>query len=174
MNSKDANWYVLYTNPRAEKKVDLELRKKGFETFLPIRKTLKQWSDRKKLVEEPLFRSYMFIRIELEKHYYEVLNTIGVVKFISFEKKPVPISDSEIKTIHLILGNFEHIEVTEENLEPGEFVEIIAGPLIGKKGVLLDKKGNHQFALELEGINQKILIKIPLEYLRKANQEANA
>ncbi|MCA0428066.1 MAG: UpxY family transcription antiterminator [Bacteroidetes bacterium] len=174
MNPKEPHWYVLYTKARAEKKVEIELRKKGFETFLPIHKTLKQWSDRKKWVEEPLFRSYLFIKIELEKVYYDVLNTYGVVRFISFEKKPVIISDSEIRTIHLILGHFEHIEVTEENLEPGQTVEIIGGPLIGRRGVLIEKRGNQQFALELEGINQKLLLKVPLEYLRLSNQEAKA
>ncbi len=159
-------WYVLYTAPRAEKKVQIELQKKGFKIFLPLQRTLKQWSDRKKWVEEPLFKSYIFIETELEKNYYDILNTHGVVKFINFEKKPVIVNQREIETIQLLLGYTDGMEVTEDIFEIGQKVEVVAGPLIGLNGLLVQKNGNNHFMMELETINQKILINIPANFLR--------
>ena len=159
-------WYVLYTAPRAEKKVQIELQKKGFKTFLPVQRTLKQWSDRKKWIEEPLFKSYIFIETELEKNYYDILNTNGIVKFINFEKKPVVVNYREIETIQLLLGYTDGIEATDEVFEIGQKVDVIAGPLLGLNGLLVQKNGSHQFLMELETIHQKILINIPSNFLR--------
>ena len=164
--SVNSFWYVLYTAPRAEKKVQLELEKKGFKTFLPLQRTLKQWSDRKKWVEEPLFKSYIFIETELEKNYYDILNTPGIVKFINFEKKPVVVNYKEIETIRLLLGYKEGIEATEEVFEIGQIVEVIAGPLLGLSGLLVQKNGKSHFMVELEAIHQKILVHIPTNFLR--------
>ena len=164
--SEKPNWYVLYTAPRAEKKVQIELQKKGFKIFLPLQRTLKQWSDRKKWIEEPLFKSYIFIETELEKNYYDILNTHGVVKFINFEKKPVIVNQREIETIQLLLGYTEGMEVTDDIFEIGQKVEVAAGPLIGLDGLLVQKNGNNHFMMELETINQKILINIPANFLR--------
>ena len=80
-------WYALYTKPRAEKKVSSELDFRGFENFLPLQTTIKQWSDRKKKVEIPLFNSYIFVRIDLEKYYYKILEIPGIVKFVKFGKE---------------------------------------------------------------------------------------
>ncbi len=159
-------WYVLYTAPRAEKKVQIELQKKGFKTFLPVQRTLKQWSDRKKWIEEPLFKSYIFIETELEKNYYDILNTNGIVKFINFEKKPVVVNYREIETIQLLLGYTDGIEATDEVFEIGQKVDVIAGPLLGLNGLLVQKNGSHQFLMELETVHQKILINIPSNFLR--------
>ncbi|MFY8019600.1 MAG: UpxY family transcription antiterminator [Bacteroidia bacterium] len=164
-------WYVLYTSPRAEKKVQIELEKKGFKTFLPLQRTLKQWSDRKKWVEEPLFKSYIFIETELEKNYYDILNTPGIVKFINFERKPVVVNVKEIETIRLLMGYTEGIEATEEAFEIGQIVEVIAGPLLGLNGLLVQKNGKSHFMVELEAIHQKILIHIPTNFLRIASSK---
>ncbi len=99
------HWYLLYTNPRAEKKTETELRFLGFEVYLPLHKTLHQWSNRKKMVEVPLFNSYLFVYTELERHYYPILNVPGVVKFVNFEKKPAIVDPREIELIRLMLGS---------------------------------------------------------------------
>ncbi len=164
--SEKTFWYVLYTAPRAEKKVQIELQKKKIKTFLPLQRTLKQWSDRKKWVEEPLFKSYLFVETELEKNYYEILNTNGVVKFINFEKKPVIVNPKDIETIQLLLGYTEGLETTEENFDLGQKVEVVAGPLLGLNGLLVQKNGTNHFMMELETIHQKILVNIPSNFLR--------
>jgi transcription antitermination factor NusG len=89
--------------PAQKKKLPLELQKKGYEVFLPLQKTLKTWSDRKKWVEEPLFKSYLFIETELEANYYTILNTPGIVKFISFQSHPAIVDPREINLVKLLV-----------------------------------------------------------------------
>jgi transcription antitermination factor NusG len=85
-----AHWYAVYTKPRSEKKLADLLNDKGIEAYLPMRRTLKQWSDRKKMVDEPLITSYVFVHV-FRKNYFEVLNTPGAVKYIWFCGKPAVI-----------------------------------------------------------------------------------
>jgi transcription antitermination factor NusG len=166
------HWYLLYTNPRAEKKAALELQKKGYEVFLPLQKTLRTWSDRKKWVEEPLFKSYLFIETELEANYYNILNTSGIVKFISFQSHPAIVDPREIHLVKMLLG--EHSEIVANRLgepgEPGLWVEgeavtIIAGPLLGTQGKLITTRTGNKMLLELQSIQQNILITIPQHFL---------
>lgn len=166
-----ANWYLLYTNPRAEKKVADELKRKDIEVFLPLQKTLKQWSDRKKWIEEPLFKSYVFVYTELEKNFYPILNTNGVVKFISFQGKTAQVDYREIDLVKRILGDISLQAETLENsaLEIGDEVEIIGGPLIGSKGKLLQLQGTQKVMLELSSMQQALLLSIPKEYISKVH-----
>ena len=126
----EARWYAAYTKPRNEKKALERLLAAGIETYLPIQRRLKQWSDRKKMVEEPLFRSYIFVRIT-QKDYYNVLNTYGVVRYVTFEGKAVPIPNNQIDLIKNLLEQNVEIEAVEESLEPGTRVEVKFGSLIG-------------------------------------------
>ena len=173
-----ANWYLLYTNPRAEKKVADELKRKDIEVFLPLQKTLKQWSDRKKWVEEPLFKSYVFVYTELEKNFYPILNTNGVVKFISFQGSPAKVDQREIALVKLILGqNSDYIDQRHcEPVEPllmGEPVTVIAGPLIGTQGKLISTRSGERMLIELETMQQNLLITVPSNFLIKTHQAAS-
>ncbi|MCG9881038.1 MAG: hypothetical protein MH472_10615, partial [Bacteroidia bacterium] len=126
------------------------------------------WSDRKKWVEEPIFKSYLFIRTELEKNFYDILNTNGVVKFVNFEKTPARVNEQELDLVKRILGevdiNFTSIELG--SLELGAEVEIIAGPLIGHKGKLTNIQGSTKVILELSSIQQGLVVTVPSEYIR--------
>jgi transcriptional antiterminator RfaH len=163
------HWYLLYTNPRAEKKAALELRKKGYEVFLPLQKTLKVWSDRKKWVEEPLFKSYLFIETELEANYYTILNTPGIVKFISFQSHPAIVDLREINLVRLLLG--ENIKLGQGDpgdiYLPGDEVTIIAGPLIGTIGKLISTRTGERVLIELQTMQQSLLVTLPLSFLNK-------
>jgi transcription antitermination factor NusG len=179
-------WYLLYTNPRAEKKVALELQKKGFEVFLPLQRTLKVWSDRKKWVEEPLFKSYLFINTELERNYYQILNTTGIVKFVSFQGSPAKVDQREITLVKLLLGNITDLNLMDEPNDrslgfdrlshrvtkcvPGELVTITAGPLIGTQGKLISTRSGDRVLIELETMQQNLLITIPSNFLIKTHQ----
>jgi transcription antitermination factor NusG len=163
-------WYLLYTNPRAEKKVAEELQKKGYEVFLALQRTLKVWSDRKKWVEEPLFKSYLFIHTELERNYYDILNVHGVVKFVSFNSKPIVVNGKEIELVKLMLGVIKEIEIiNKNNLILGIEVEIISGPLIGEKGKLIQKSGINKVRIELPTIQQNLIITISMDCLKIIN-----
>ncbi|MDZ4667963.1 MAG: UpxY family transcription antiterminator [bacterium] len=163
-----ANWYLIYTNPRAEKKVEAELLKRGYQVFLPMQKTLKQWSDRKKWVEEPLFKSYLFIYIELEKFYYNIISIHGIVKFVKFQNEIATVDAREIELVKLMLGNIAEMEVLASEIpESGDEIEIIAGPLIGTKGKLIKHQGNKNVLISLETMQQNLALHIQSTYIRK-------
>lgn len=162
-----AQWYVLYTQPRHEKKAAHILQQKGYTTYLPLQTTMKQWSDRKKKVEVPLFSSYVFIKTELERSHIDILNTPGIVKFVTLGKEIAKVREEHINQIRLLLSQFEELDVVDANpLQLKQKVEIIAGPFTGMKGVLMDYKGTKQFALEIEGLGSNLIIQIPSNYLK--------
>ena len=113
-HKSDLRWYAIYTKSRNEKKVALNLQEKGIEVYLPLLKTLKQWSDRKKWVEEPLFRSYLFVRI-LDKNYLEVLQTDGVVRFITFRQERIPVPDQQIEAVKAYMNEDNRLNIAEFN-----------------------------------------------------------
>jgi len=159
-------WYALYVSSRAEKKVEAELSRKGFENFLPLKTTLRRWSDRKKLVELPLISGYIFIRIPY-KNYLEALQTRHVVAFVRFEGKPAVIQDNQIDFLKRMLKQTDYEwEVTTEELSPGQKVEIIAGPFIGMEAELIAIKGKKRVGVRIEQINNVLLVEIPMEDLK--------
>ena len=166
------HWFAIYTNPRAEKKVSDQLNRQGIEHYLPLQKRLKQWSDRKKWVEEPLFRSYLFVHVS-ELEYLKVLQTYGVVRFITFERKAVPVPEDQIALIRRLLLEEVDLEVVEQDFEPGDLVEVNAGPMMGMKGELVSVQGEFRVRVRFEMLAQSILVNIPggwLKTLKKAEQ----
>lgn len=150
-------WYPVYTRARAEKQAFELLEKKGIEVYLPLQKTLKQWSDRKKWVSEPLFKSYLFVRV-LPKQQTDVLMTKGIVRFLYHSGKIASMPDQQIKDIQLLLSTEIDLEVTSEHISPGEKIIIKAGPLIGLAGEMVRYKSNHQLIVRLENLGQSILV----------------
>ena len=97
------HWHVIYVRSQQEKKVHQILLNKGVESSLPLIKTIKRWSDRKKRVEMPLFKGYVFVRIDITKEKLNILKTDGVVKFIGIRGKPSKIPDEQIHWLHMIV-----------------------------------------------------------------------
>ena len=138
----EKKWYAIYTRPRWEKKVDKLLAEKGMESYCPLQKMQRQWSDRKKIVEEPLFKSYVFVRIaDSEQTALRMVN--GVVNFVYWMGKPAVVKDNEIDIIRKFLNEYENVEVTPAQIEPGNKVVVESGLLMGKSGTVkqvLNKK----------------------------------
>lgn len=130
-------WYAIYTRPRWEKKVSNLLVQKGIESYCPLNKVRRKWSDRIKMVEEPLFKSYVFVKIEDEDR-TEVRMTNGVVNFVYWNGKPAVIKEKEIQTIKRFLDEFENVEAVKIN--PEERVRIIAGPMMDQEGKVIEIK----------------------------------
>lgn len=164
MSIGEYHWYAVYTNPRAEKKTYTLLTQRGFEAYLPLLKLLKQWSDRKKWVEEPLFRSYLFVRVS-EREYLDVLQVQGVVKYITFSGKAAIIRDEQIDTIKLLLSSEAELDITEHEFKKGEQVTIKAGPFIGLKGELIDLQSSKRFLVRFDQLGKSIVLNIPVVYL---------
>ncbi len=140
--SKDIRyWYAVYTKPRWEKKVASLLEAKGIEYYCPLNKVVKQWSDRKKIVLEPLFKSYVFVRVE-EKEKWELLNINGIVNYVHWLGKPAKIKESEIETVKKFLNEFSGIEVVDNTSAINSTVKIKHGVLMNYQGILLEVSGN--------------------------------
>lgn len=159
-------WYVIYTRPRAEKQVNERLIEEGIETFLPLHKTFRVWSDRKKLVEKPLLSSYLFVFTN-SKFFPVVFKTLGVVKFITFEGKPATIPQKQIDNLRLIIDSNAEIQVSGEIFEKGDNVEVTSGSLIGLTGELIKIGSRNRFVIRIDRLDQNLILKIPKAFLKK-------
>lgn len=154
-------WYAIYVRSKGEKKVLIELEYLGIEAYLPLITRLKQWSDRKKKVEEPLFRSYVFVRIQ-EAEFFTVKGVPGVVKYISFEGKPAVIPDEQIEAIHYFLNEQDDQESIEgEKLEEGQLVRIKHGPMAGLIGRMIYYKNRSRLLVQIDAVGQILSLNIP-------------
>ena len=135
----ERHWHALYVRSRSEKKVLSQLQEMGIEAYLPLVTKVKQWSDRRKKIEEPLFKSYVFVRSNA-KEYLPILNVYGVMRFVTFERKPVDVPDNQIVAIKRFVEDYEHGEEfkmqNDEELKVGQMVRIINGPMKDLKGRL--------------------------------------
>jgi len=159
-------WYAVYTNPRAEKKAHAELSARGIEAYLPLQRSLKQWSDRKKWVEEPLFKSYLFVHIS-QKQYYEVLQTPGIVRYITFEGQAVPIPENQIEAIRYFLSETGPAIPESGSFTPGDTVVVTRGPMHGLPGEIVAEAGKYKVRVEIATVGQSILVTIPYSMLKK-------
>ena len=136
MSSK---WYAVYTRPRWEKKVAALLQQEGIENYCPLNKVRRKWSDRVKLVEEPLFKSYVFVKVD-EAGRTAVRMTHGVINFVYWDGKPAIIKEKEIEGIRLFLEEHENVELVKIDLKPNDRVRIVAGPMMDNEGKVLEVK----------------------------------
>jgi transcription elongation factor/antiterminator RfaH len=162
-------WYALYTKPRHEKKVEQQLTEKGVTAFLPMTKSLRQWKDRRKWVELPLFTGYVFINILL-KNKIEALQTHGVVKIISFGGVPAEIPDWQIEQLKRVISQPETLKL-EQYLKEGDAVEVIEGPLKGVKGYLREIRGETRVAILLDGIYQSASFEVQKQFVKRIKEK---
>ena len=133
----DFEWYALYTKGRHEKLIDRDLKRKNIESFLPLRKIKKRWSDRVMTVEEPLFKSYIFVKTDLA-HTLNVLRIKGAVKFVSIQGSPVPVGEK-------IILSLKHLVSQDIRIDPfpylglGDRVSVCSGIFKGIEGYILRK-----------------------------------
>jgi transcription antitermination factor NusG len=160
----ESAWAVVYTRSRAEKQLHEFLQEQGIETYLPLRKVLRQWSDRKKWVEEPLFRSYLFVRIT-EKERFKVLNTPGAVNYISFEGRMATVRDEEIDCIRRLTLCEPGLEAVTDHIEKGSPVNIRGGSLMGLQGELISYRSSQRVVIRVESIRQSILVTVPFGWI---------
>ncbi len=157
--SDKRQWYPVVTNPRAEKKAHELLEKKGIESYLPLKKTLKYWSDRKKWVYEPLIKSYLFVNIS-EREITEVLMTRGVARFIYFSGRKASMPESQIRELKLLLASEAEFEVTEREFKKGQRVRVAAGPLKDITGELIDFQSQKKLVIRIGDTGQSILVQV--------------
>ncbi len=153
-------WHAVYVKSRTEKKAQAELQIQEIETFLPLQRKLRQWSDRKKWVEMPLISGYLFVKAS-RKEYDQILQSNYVVSYVRFEGKAAVIPDAQIEYLKLMLKqDNSEIEITREKLKPGQMIEVVAGLLIGLKGKLQKIKGKNKVAIEFVELGCSALVEI--------------
>jgi transcription antitermination factor NusG len=164
-DSSRRNWYALYTRPNFEKCVDKELKKYNIHSYLPLRSVLRQWSDRKKWLEVPLFSCYVFVWVDNKERFLS-LKPGGVVCMLSNQGKPSKIPNQEIQLVKKMLSNGFDPEPVDEFIY-GESVEIIAGPLQGICGLFLESRGKDRLIVSFDSIGQSVAIEIKRSAVRK-------
>lgn len=136
--TENKKWFAVYTRPRWEKKVAEILTRKKVENYCPLNKVVHQWSDRKKIIHEPLFTSYVFVRIPTTEM-TSVKQTSGVINLVHWLGKPAVIRDSEIETIKAFLSEHSNIRLEKIpiNINVNDRIRIIGGPLREQEGHVL-------------------------------------
>ena len=156
--SGSKNWYVLYTKPRHEKKVAERLTGAGYTVYCPLQKVVRKRSDRTKVVEEPLFTSYLFIQIEDHRR-DEVFTFPGTVRYLFWLRRPAVVRDSEIHTIQKWLGEHDHEDIDISEIMPGDFVRITSGQFSGEEAVLLDRR-SHKAVVQLKQLGLQLTLSL--------------
>ena len=156
----EKTWYAVYTKPRNEKKVAYFFERDGIDYYLPLVKRIRIWSDRKKKVDEPLFSSYIFVNITEKEHLF-VLKTQGVVRFVTFESKKVPVKDFQIEAIRKFVETGEEFLENEKDYKVGKKVKVNRGSMKGLEGRLVQILGKQRVKVEIEAIGQAVFIQIP-------------
>jgi len=159
-------WYAVYTNSRAEKRVSDRISEMGIETFLPLQKTLRQWSDRKKLIEKPLISSYVFVRA-VPKEFFPIRTIDGVVKFIMIQGKPVAIPEQQITNLRILCGSDAEVTLSSDVYAEGDRVEVVVGSLTGLQGELIRVGRKHKVVIRIIQPGMNLTVDIKTNAIRK-------
>lgn len=165
MKQNGKKWYALYTKPRWEKKVHQRLTAKGLQSWCPVQKVQRQWSDRKKIIEDPVFKSYVFVCITDEER-LRVLETDGVLNFVHFLGKPAVIREEEISTIKSFLME-KDARLTVASLRAfheQDKVVIRQGVFMDNTGTIL-KTGTKKVYVKLESLDQVLIVEFPVSHV---------
>ncbi|RHX82337.1 UpxY family transcription antiterminator [Leptospira yasudae] len=167
-NSEVNEWYVLYTNPRAEKKLKRLFQERKIECFLPLLSKKKKWSDRWKVVEEPMYPSYIFVKISFYQDKVKVLQLPGAHHFVFYDGKPYAIPDEDLNLVKSFLETYPdkiQIEI-QEKLSPGKKVLIQEGPFAGYKAEVISRKNEEQIIVKFPGMNLMTSVTLDVKTLK--------
>lgn len=166
---EDKKWYAIYTKPRWEKKVNQLLSEKAIETYCPLNKVSRQWSDRVKVVLEPLFKSYVFTRISPDEM-TNVRMTDGVLNFVYWVGKPAVVKDKEIELIRKFLDEYDNVEIEKIDLEPSQKVIIRQGVFMDKEGEVI-KVLNNKAVVAIKSLGYQIIAQIKTANLQTVGRK---
>ena len=159
-------WYALYTRSRFEKKMLTELTDRRIEVFLPMREVLSRWKDRKKRIWIPLFPGYIFVNhVDTPENRYRILNIPGAVRFVGLEGHANPIPNEQIEYVRRFLEASISVD-PYPYMQVGSRVEVIAGPLKGIRGILVEKRGRFRFVIQVDLIRQAVSVEIDASDVR--------
>lgn len=171
LHSREARWFAVYARYKREKLVAKRLQEKGIECYLPLQQFTRHYPRKVKKVELPLISGYLFTKIT-KKEYVPVLETQDVVQFVRFSRNLISIPEREIDIIRRVVGEKVEIEVEPNAFRTGDEVEIIGGQLTGMKGILLERRSDKNFVIELDSLGYSLLMQIEPALLQRVRAGA--
>ncbi|MFC2086155.1 UpxY family transcription antiterminator [Bacteroidota bacterium] len=162
---KKYHWYAIYTITNHEKAVNDYLEKCNIESFLPLTRTLKQWSDRKKWVDTPVFQSYVFVKVSCLE-YYKVLAHPSALKYVCFESIATPIPEKQIEALKQVINGNLQYETTSRKFIPGQKVTISHGPFLNYEAEIIKYNGNKKALIRIDNIGYSLILNAPNIYLK--------
>ncbi len=144
-------WYALYTKPRWEKKIFNSLQLKGIEAYCPLNKVRRKWSDRIKVIEEPLFKSYIFVRVS-EELKTDIRYVDGILNFVYWNGKPAIVKDEEIVEIKRFMSEYDDVEIRAIDVNPADEVMVNAGVMMGASGRVIRTMGNNIVEVRIDSL----------------------
>ncbi len=154
------HWYAIHTKPQHEKSVVSHLQRHGLTTFLPLISEVHRWSDRNKVVQLPLFSCYAFVHTRLvPENWTRVMGVTGVIRFVGAGREAVPIPDSQIDAINVLLSSKLPYQICPF-LEVGQRVRISGGVLHGIEGILTARNGDRVLVISVEPIQRSISVRV--------------
>jgi transcriptional antiterminator RfaH len=162
-------WYLIYTRIRCERKVVNELKKRDIEFYWPTCQSLREWRSRRKLIELPLFPSYVFVHLKSMEDYYVGLKIEGTMFYVKSGKEVVVVDEKIINNLKRVVNNVEDIEVTTESFRPSQKVVIKEGPLCGMTCEVVQYQKKERILVRLNMLNRNVLIGIPENQLMTAD-----
>ena len=166
------SWYAIYVRSRHEKSVHSELQKKGIESSLPLTIVTRQWSDRRKKVEVPLFRGYVFVKIDIKNEKLPVLTTSGVVKFVTFNNVTVPIPEDQMYWLQQMIAS-DLLLSQEQDFPVGTEIDVMFGPLKGLRGQVKQKNSETRLVVWFDLIMQGVSVEIDPTWLTPVRLQKN-
>ena len=171
VNSENKKWFALYTKSKHEFKACEQLNAVGIDYYLPTTVRIKQWSDRKKKVTEPLFSGYIFVH-GTEKDRLNALEEYAIVRSIYFDGRPAIVPNWQIENLKKMLENSVEVSVTDQ-LNVGTQVKIISGPFKDVEGIVyLNNNQEKMLAITIDLLRRSVVVKIPRDSIIEQSQKA--
>jgi transcription antitermination factor NusG len=135
-------WYAVYTKPRWEKKVAETLTHLGITNYCPLNRVVRQWSDRKKTVYEPLFTSYVFVQVQ-EKQFTQLKKLEGILQLVCWLGKPAVIKQEEIEVIRQFLREHRQVRLEKTAVRLQDAIKITHGTFANQQGTIVGFQNNY-------------------------------
>jgi transcriptional antiterminator RfaH len=158
MGTFKQGWYVIYTKPRQERKVAEQLSRKNISYFLPIVSSVRQWHDRKKVVQVPLFPSYVFVNLTGVTQFFDGMESDGVCCYVRVNREPAVVPQTVIEQIDLVVRSGQNVDVSSERFHSGQQVLICHGALTGLSGEVIQSNGKEKVLVRVSILNRNILV----------------
>ena len=160
-------WNVIYTMPNQEKKIIESLSKININSYSPFIKTTRQWHDRKKVIEIPLFPAYVFVKVTRVEDYHKVFSINGVINWVKYNSRAAVVDQSVIDNIKILVNGDKHVEVVTGKFEAGELAFINEGPLCGFTCEMVKYNGKEKALVRVSLLNRNILVDLPINTMTK-------